>query len=120
MYGHPDFGWAGVIWNFEDKTGHFNKIVSQLYFRQAMPMLEDEPAIIAGIFHGAGGARLRPSPVGPEDPVRAEQFGRARRPVQPGQGSAILKAHGWHVVPNGQTTCANPGSGSDQCRRRDP
>ena len=28
---------------------------------------------------------------------------------------SILKAHGWHVVPNGQTTCANPGTGANQC-----
>ena len=28
---------------------------------------------------------------------------------------SILKAHGWHVVPNGQTTCADAGTGANQC-----
>ena len=27
----------------------------------------------------------------------------------------MLKSHGWHVVPNGVTTCTSPGSGANQC-----
>ena len=36
-------------------------------------------------------------------------------PYNPAKAVSLLKAHGWHVVPNGQTTCANPGSGTNQC-----
>jgi peptide/nickel transport system substrate-binding protein len=114
-FGQPDFGWAGVIWNFEDKTGHFNKIVSQLYFRQAMAMLEDEPAIVAGIFHGAGGLAYGPIPSVPSTPFTPSNSVKPAYPYNPAKAVSILKAHGWHVVPNGQTTCANPGTGSDQC-----
>ncbi len=36
-------------------------------------------------------------------------------PYNPSKAVALLKAHGWNVVPNGTTTCANPGSGPNQC-----
>ena len=79
-------------------------------------MLVDEPAIIAGIYHGAAGLAYGPVPVGPEDAVRARPT-RSTRPIpyNPAKAVSILKAHGWHVVPNGQTTCANAGTGANQC-----
>src|SRR5262249_37311909 len=36
-------------------------------------------------------------------------------PFNPKKAVSILKAHGWHVVTNGQTTCANAGTGPNQC-----
>jgi len=36
-------------------------------------------------------------------------------PFSPKKAVATLKAHGWHVVPGGQTTCAKPGSGASEC-----
>ena len=71
VYGLPDFGWAGDIWNFKNTVNHFNKIISQLYFRQVMAMLVDEPAIIAGIYHGAAGLAYGPIPSVPKTAVRA-------------------------------------------------
>jgi peptide/nickel transport system substrate-binding protein len=36
-------------------------------------------------------------------------------PYNPAKAVSVLKAHGWHVVPNGQTTCQHAGSGANQC-----
>jgi peptide/nickel transport system substrate-binding protein len=36
-------------------------------------------------------------------------------PYNPAKAVSTLKAHGWHVVPSGQTTCANAGTGPNQC-----
>lgn len=115
VFGLPDFGWAGVIWNFEDKTGHFDKIVSQLYFRQAMAMLEDEPAIVQGVFHGAGGVAYGPIPSVPTTPYTPSNSVKPAYPYNPAKAVALLKSHGWHVVPNGTTTCARAGSGPTDC-----
>jgi peptide/nickel transport system substrate-binding protein len=115
VYGLPDFGWAGVIWNFKDTTGHFDKIISQLYFRQVMAMLVDEPAIIAGIYHGAAGLAYGPIPSVPKTPYVPANAVKPPYPYSPAKAVAILKAHGWHVVPNGTTTCASAGSGPNQC-----
>ena len=85
VFGLPDFGWAGVIWNFKNTVHHFDKIISQLYFRQVMAMLVNEPAIIAGIYHGAAGLAYGPIPSVPEDAVRAVQRGQpaATRTTRP-------------------------------------
>ncbi len=91
VFGLPDFGWAGDIWNFEDKTGHFNKIVAQLYFRQAMAHLVNERAIIAGIYHGAAGIRLRPGAIGAEDTLRAGRLDPSAVSVRPGQGGCTAE-----------------------------
>jgi peptide/nickel transport system substrate-binding protein len=115
VFGLPDFGWAGVIWNFKDTTGHFDKIISQLYFRQVMAMLVNEPAIIAGIYHGAAGLGYGPIPSVPKTPFVPANAVNPPYPYNPAKAVALLKAHGWHVVPNGTTTCANAGSGSNQC-----
>jgi peptide/nickel transport system substrate-binding protein len=115
VFGLPDFGWAGVIWNFEDKTGHYDKIIRQLYFRQAMAMLVNQPAIIAGIYHGAAGPAYGPVPSVPKTPYTPANSVKAPYPYNPAKAVSILKAHGWHVVPNGQTTCAKAGSGPNEC-----
>jgi peptide/nickel transport system substrate-binding protein len=115
VFGLPDFGWAGVIWNFKDTTGHFDKIISQLYFRQVMAMLVNQPAIIAGIYHGAAGLAYGPVPSVPKTPYTPANAIKPAYPYNPSKAVATLKAHGWHVVPNGTTTCANAGSGPTQC-----
>ncbi len=115
VFGLPDFGWAGVIWNFKDTTDHFDKIIAQPYFRQVMAMLVNEPAIIAGIYHGAAGLAYGPVPSVPKTPYVPANAVKPPYPYNPSKAVATLKAHGWHVVPNGQTTCAKPGSGPNQC-----
>src|SRR6201996_2962058 len=115
VFGLPDFGWAGVIWNFKNTVHHFDKIISQLYFRQVMAMLVDEPAIIAGIYHGAAGLAYGPIPSVPKTPYAPANATKAPYPYDPAKAVSILKAHGWHVVPNGTTTCAKPGTGAGEC-----
>ena len=35
VWGYPEFGFEYIVYNFKDKTGDFDKIISQLYIRQA-------------------------------------------------------------------------------------
>ncbi len=114
-FGLPSFGWAGVIWNFKDTTGHFDKIIAQLYFRQVMAMLVNQPAIVEGIYHGAAGVAYGPIPPVPKSPYVPPTAVNPPYPYNPAKAVAVLKAHGWHVVPNGTTTCANAGSGPNEC-----
>ena len=45
-------GSAAMI-NFKDTTNHFDKIIAQLYVRQAIDHLINQPAIVKGIYKGA-------------------------------------------------------------------
>jgi peptide/nickel transport system substrate-binding protein len=114
-FGLPSFGWAGVIWNFKDTTDHFDKLISQLYFRQVMAMLVNQPAIVKGIYHSAAGLAYGPIPSVPKSPYVPPTAVNPPYPYNPAKAVATLKAHGWHVVPNGQTTCAKPGTGANEC-----
>ena len=81
-YGLPDFGNYFVAYNFKDKTGNFNAVASQLYFRQAMQHLEDQAGQIKAYFNGAGDPAYGPDPGLPEEPVPARQRGDQPLPVR--------------------------------------
>ena len=115
VFGYPNLGWFGAFINFKDTTGHFNSIVSQLYVRQALAMLEDQPAYLTGIFKNAGVLAYGPVPSVPPTPFTPSDAVHTPYPYNPAKAVALLKAHGWNVVPNGQTTCAKPGSGAGEC-----
>ena len=68
VFGYPDYGFEYVTYNFLDKTGHFNSVINQLYFRQAFAHLEDENGYIKAFFGGAGGPAYGPVPSVPKEP----------------------------------------------------
>ena len=115
VYGYPNIGSFGAILNFKDKTGHFGAIISQLYVRQALAHLEDQPAYISGIFKGAASTAYGPLPTVPKTPYTPADAGDASYPYSVSAAASLLRAHGWKVVPNGQTTCAKAGTASDEC-----
>ncbi len=67
-FGMPDYGMNFANYNFKDKTGDFNNIVNQLYFRQAMAHLEDQQGWITAFMHGAGAPAYGPIPAYPQSP----------------------------------------------------
>jgi peptide/nickel transport system substrate-binding protein len=94
--------------NFQSTTGNA-PIIKQLYFRQALAYLVNQKAIIEGPLRGYGKYTVGPvgtypttqylSPTGQQgDPF----------PYNPAKAKELLTSHGWHVVPNGVTTCDNP------------
>jgi peptide/nickel transport system substrate-binding protein len=114
-FGEPDFGMNFANYNFKDKTGNFDAIVSQLYFRQAMAHLMDEQGWIKAFMHGAGAPAYGPIPAYPQSPYLPADAATAPYPFSVSTAASLLKAHGWNVVPNGVDTCASPGTGANQC-----
>ena len=114
-YGDPDFGWEYMVYNFKNTTGHFDKIISQLYFRQALAHLQNQPGAITAFFNGAAGQAYGPVPSIPKSPYTPANALTNPYPFSTATASSILKSHGWNVVPGGTTTCARPGSGSSEC-----
>jgi peptide/nickel transport system substrate-binding protein len=114
-YGMPDFGDYFVDYNFKDKTGDFNNVVAQLYFRQAMQHLEDQAGQIKAYFNGYGDQAYGPIPAYPKSPFLPSSAATNPYPFSVSAAISLLKANGWTVVPNGTDTCTNPGTGSGQC-----
>ncbi len=114
-YGDPNFGFSNIVYNFKDSTGNFDKVISQLYFRQALAHLQDQPSEITAIFNGAAAQAYGPIPPIPNSPYAPPNALTNPYPFSISTASSILKAHGWTVVPSGTDTCAKSGSGSSEC-----
>jgi peptide/nickel transport system substrate-binding protein len=114
-FGLPDFGDYFVAYNFKDKTGDFNNVVAQLYFRQAMQHLEDQSGQIKAYFGGDGDPAYGPVPVYPRSPFLPSSAATNPYPFSVSDAISLLTANGWNVIPNGTDTCAKPGTGSGEC-----
>lgn len=115
VWGYPDFGFYYMDFNFADKTGDFDKIIGQLYIRQALAHLVDQEGYIRGFLHGAGAPDYGPIPAVPVSPYAPANALANPYPYSIAAAKQLLTSHGWNVVPNGQTTCAKPGTGSGEC-----
>lgn len=115
VYGYPNIGTFGIILNFKDKTGHFNSMISQLYVRQALAHLVDQPGYIKGIFRGAAAPAYGPLPTLPKTPFTPADAGTDPYPYSVSAAAKLLRSHGWKVVAGGQTKCVKPGTGSGEC-----
>jgi peptide/nickel transport system substrate-binding protein len=115
VFGYPSFSFSYVTYNFLDKTGDFNKIIAQLYVRQAIAHLEDESGYIKAFFGGAGGPAYGPVPVVPRSPYTPSDAVTDPYPFSVADAISLLKSHGWSVNTSGTDTCAKAGTGPGKC-----
>jgi peptide/nickel transport system substrate-binding protein len=115
LFGGPGWGWFGGQINFKNTSGHFDKIIGQRYVRAAIDSLINQPAIIKGVYKGAAVTAYGPIASAPDSPYAPADATKPPYPFNPSAAVAMLKSHGWKVVPNGQTTCAKAGTGAGEC-----
>ncbi len=115
VFGGPGWGWFGGIINFKDTTGDFDKVISQLYVRQAIDHLINQPAIIKGVYKGAAVPDYAPVGSAPTSPYTPTGALTPDYPFNPKAAVSLLSSHGWKVVPGGTTKCVKPGTASDEC-----
>lgn len=115
VYGYPNIGSFGINLNFKDRTDHFGAVASQLYARQALAHLEDQPGYIKGFLRGAASTAYGPLPTIPHTPFTPADAGTDPYPYSITKAARLLRAHGWKVVPGGQSTCVRPGAGAHAC-----
>jgi len=114
-YGLPAWGDYFAAYNFKDTTGDFNNIVAQLYFRQAMQHLEDQPGQIKAFLNGDGDPLSGPIGAYPQSPFLPANGKTTLYPFSISSATDLLKANGWTINANGTDVCAKPGTGAGQC-----
>jgi peptide/nickel transport system substrate-binding protein len=114
-FGYPDFGWTYAAYNFKDATGDFNHIIGQLYIRQALAHLENEPGYIKAFMFGAGGQAFGPVPSIPKSPYAPSNALTNPFPFSVAAAVSLLKSHGWTVTPGGTDVCAKAGTAAGDC-----
>jgi peptide/nickel transport system substrate-binding protein len=94
--------------NLQSTTGN-GPINRQLYFRQVLEDLLNQASVVKGPLRGYG--TLTPGPVG-NTPVTNYLSPTLKTgnpfPYDPTAAKNLLTSHGWKVVPNGVSTCADP------------
>jgi len=114
-FGAPRYGMTFADYNFKDKTGHFENIIAQLYFRQVLAHLVDQQGWITTFMHGAGAPAYGPIPAYSQSPDLPSNAATNPYPFSISTAVSLLKSNGWNVVPGGTDTCARPGAGTGEC-----
>ncbi|MGI9008636.1 MAG: ABC transporter substrate-binding protein [Streptosporangiaceae bacterium] len=88
-------------------------VINQVYFRQAMQLLEDQAAVIQGPLHGYGHTTTAPVGSFPRTKFLSPQGRRGDPyPFNPAAARRLLTLHGWRVNPAGVSVCP---AGPSQC-----
>ena len=99
--------------NFNNPT--VGPIFKQLYIRQAIQEMVDQPTDIKKALYGYGQPTYGPVPVAPKNNFTSPQEVGNPYPYSPTNSAKLLKSHGWDVVPHGTTTCTKPGTAANEC-----
>ncbi len=111
----PQYTWGGILFNFA-RHDAATPILNQLYVRQAMTELMPMKLILNKLEHGYGYYASGPvADPGGNNPLVTAFERHNPYPYNVAKAKKALANHGWHVVPNGITTCTAPGLGPHQC-----
>jgi peptide/nickel transport system substrate-binding protein len=111
----PWTGWSINYMPYNMTNPTSGPMFKQLYFRQAIQHLVDQDGIVHGILKDYGYPNYGPVPPQPDSPYNSETQIDNPYPFDVDAAKALLTSHGWNVVPDGVSTCADPGDGPDQC-----
>lgn len=109
----PDFGFNDFFLNFTNPS--VGPIFSQLYIRQAMQDLINQPQISKDIWKGQAYPDYGPIMDTPPNPYATKYVSNNPYPYNPSTAKALLQGHGWQVKPNGIDVCTRPGTGAADC-----
>jgi len=112
LYG---FNYAVLKMESTGDNGNAGAIYRQLYFRQAMQSMVNQPAMIQKFLLGYAVPTYGPVPVLPKNDLVDAYEQSNPYPYNPSHAKSLLTSHGWKVVPNGVDTCEKPGSGPSEC-----
>lgn len=105
----------GIGYAYENwRNSMFGPLVRQLYFRQALQELVDQPAMIRAGFGGYAYPTSGAVPARPASQWSSAGTTAGRYAYDPAEAEAELAAHGWRKV-HGVLTCEKPGTGAGQC-----
>ncbi|MGH7912971.1 MAG: ABC transporter substrate-binding protein [Candidatus Dormibacteraceae bacterium] len=99
--------------NFNNPT--YGPVFKQLYFRQAMQSLVNQPGILKQAARNYGVQTIGPVPLYPQSDLISSAAKHNPYPFSIATAKRLLTENGWNVVPGGATTCAKPGTGNGEC-----
>jgi peptide/nickel transport system substrate-binding protein len=107
---------AGVNYfpeNFNNPT--YGPVFKQLYFRQAVQYLINQPQYISQLYQGYASPDYGPVPNAPASPYLDSYVKNNPYKYDPTKAVQLLTSHGWTVHPGSAATCHRPGTGANDC-----
>jgi peptide/nickel transport system substrate-binding protein len=108
----PDWNMNFMAVNFNNPT--VGPIFKQLYIRQALQHVMNQPLLVKDAYHGYAWPDYGPVPPVPTNPYVSSYAKQNPYGFSTSQAASLLASHGWSKV-GGVQTCQRPGSGSSQC-----
>jgi len=99
--------------NFTNPT--VGPIFDQLYVRQALQHLIDEPALVKDTQGGYGAPSNGIVPLGPSSQWLSPQEKAGYYPYSVSDATKLLSAHGWTKGPGGTLVCSRAGTAASDC-----
>jgi peptide/nickel transport system substrate-binding protein len=109
----PTWGITYITPNFA--SPEVGPILKQLYVRQAMQHLINQAGYISSFLQGYGNATYGPVPLVPNSQFVSSAERQNPYPYNPATAVALLRGHGWKIVPNGTDVCTRPGTAANEC-----
>ncbi|MGA3217196.1 MAG: ABC transporter substrate-binding protein [Acidimicrobiales bacterium] len=111
----PAYLWAVNYFALNYTNPAAGPIFEQTYVRRAMQSLMNQTGWVQAFDAGYGAPTYGPVPVYPPTDLLTPQESSNPYPYDPAHARALLRSHGWKVMPGGVSTCAKPGTASGEC-----
>ncbi len=113
---NPWYEWGLSFVGINFSNPKYAPMENQLYIRQAMQYLIDQPSYIQRILLNYGTPTYGPVPTFPVSPFLDPAEKTNPYPYSPAAADKLLTAHGWTIPKGGgASTCSRAGSGSTDC-----
>lgn len=109
----PVYGFNYIVINFNSPSAGY--LFRQLYLRQALQHLVNQPQDVKYAYDGDATASYGPVPLAPKSPYVTPYEASNPYPFSVSAAESLLRSHGWAVHPGGTDTCAKPGSAANEC-----
>jgi peptide/nickel transport system substrate-binding protein len=109
----PSWGITYINLNFASPQA--GPVLKQLYVRQAMQRLINQAGYIHSFLQGYGNPTYGPVPLVPSSQFVSAAEKQNPYPYSPPAALALLRGHGWKIVPNGADVCERPGTAAGEC-----
>jgi peptide/nickel transport system substrate-binding protein len=111
----PWYEWGLTFIQLNFSNPKYAAIENQLYVRQAMQSLIDQPAYISAILGGYGTPTYGPVPTFPATSFLSPKAKNNPYPYSPSTAKKLLTSNGWQIPSSGAATCVKPGTGKGEC-----
>jgi peptide/nickel transport system substrate-binding protein len=113
VFNTPYYGINYIVINFNSPTDGY--LFRQLYIRQALQELVNQPQDVKYAFNGLATPTYGPVALDPPSPYVTSYEKDNPYPFSIASATKLLSSHGWKINKGGTDVCQDAGTGSNQC-----